>query len=663
MPALTDELSSSRDFVWDKDLENEFRHETDSRDALWIPIGLLTMVFLWSVLLAFSFPASITGVSWIGGFIHDASGVLLRLFIIGFLTSCAAAIYFKKIEWPQTTLLVSAAVLTNSAIFVYLVFREVLPSPGPNATVVVVSIGPATIIGIFWINAMLRLPAKLALILAFLFAAVVLSFSFATAPFPLVFRQALYYAVALGASHVMSRLAEKRERILFLQRGQLVKARQAAEDARQSADVQRLSAEAARQAADAARQSAESAKQSAEEALAKVEEARRDKERLIAAINHDLRQPMTAAVMHLDLLSRNLERNDLHGATDQTRKARTAIDLLGGSLDHVLNVAGDERDIDNFHPEYVDVVMLLRTLLNTYSPQAERLGLRCRIRLPLTPLTILSNRQSLFRVIGNLVDNAIKFTPAKPDWAGGVLIAASVRDGACRIEVIDTGIGISPEKIDEIWLPYRQLNSNQQDRMSGLGLGLFLVRRIVEKLPGHKISVSSRIGRGTRFTLTIPYEPAPYGSVKAIQPWTTEHRLDDAAFELLKGAYVLLLEDDREARVAISDLLEDWGVIVSSGPSMETLKASHDGSDRIVDAVVSDYALQSGLNGLDAFESIDAWLGYSPKRVLITGADLTGNPRILASPSITVLRKPFAPSALAVQLLAAVDANRRLEAG
>ena len=118
MPALTDELSSSRDFVWDKDLENEFRHETDSRDALWIPIGLLTMVFLWSVLLAFSFPASITGVSWIGGFIHDASGVLLRLFIIGFLTSCAAAIYFKKIEWPQTRLLVSAAVLTNSAIFV-----------------------------------------------------------------------------------------------------------------------------------------------------------------------------------------------------------------------------------------------------------------------------------------------------------------------------------------------------------------------------------------------------------------------------------------------------------------------------------------------------------------------------------------------------------------
>ena len=58
MPALTDELSPSQDFVWDKDLENEFRRETDSRDALWIPVGLLTMGFLWAVLLAFSFTAT-----------------------------------------------------------------------------------------------------------------------------------------------------------------------------------------------------------------------------------------------------------------------------------------------------------------------------------------------------------------------------------------------------------------------------------------------------------------------------------------------------------------------------------------------------------------------------------------------------------------------------
>ena len=263
-------------------------------------------------------------------------------------------------------------------------------------------------------------------------------------------------------------------------------------------------------------------------------------------------------------------------------------------------------------------------------------------------------------MLGNLVTNALKFTSASPEGTIGVLISASVRRGECRVEVVDTGIGISPEKVDEIWLPYHQLNSNQQDRMSGLGLGLFLVRGIVDKLPGHQIAIRSRLGRGTRFTVTMPCVEAKNDAQDAMTT-ALESRVDEAALEAISGAYVLLLEDDREARVAISELLEEWDVIVASGSNIEALKASHDDAERMVDAIVSDYSLQSGLNGLDAFDTIDAWLGYSPKRVLITGEDLTDTPRILEAPSVAILRKPFSPSALAGHLLAAVDASRRLE--
>jgi signal transduction histidine kinase/CheY-like chemotaxis protein len=574
------------------------------------------MVFLWVVLLGFS---------WIGGFTHDHFGLFLRGFTIVFLVACAAAIFLGFVQWPFTVVLVSCGVLVNSAVFIFLVFREVINSPGPNAMAAVVSIGPAAVFAIFWMNTLLRLPAKLAAIIALLFVVVVLSFSFYAAPFSVVFRQAMYYFVALVSGHVMSTLTEKRERMLFLQRRLLV-----------------------------------SAKKSAEEALEKVEEARREKERLIAAINHDLRQPMTAAVMHLDVLQRNVERRDFVGVADQSRKARAAIDLLGGSLDHVLNAADDERARGNFHLEHVDVALVLQTLCDTYSPQAERLGLKCRLRLPVEPLYVLSNRQSLFRVLGNLVTNALKFTVASPDGTNGVLIAASARRGECRIEVIDTGIGISPEKIEDIWLPFHQLNSNHHDRMSGLGLGLFLVRGIVEKLPDHTIRIRSRLGRGTRFTVAIPCAAVKHDAFDAINT-VLEPRIDEAALQSLSGAYVLLLEDDREARVAISELLEEWDVIVASGSNIEALKASHDDAERMVDAIVSDYSLQSSLNGLDAFDTIDAWLGYSPKRVLITGEDLTDNPRILQAPSVAVLRKPFSPSALAGHLLAAVDASRRLE--
>ena len=609
--------NKSNELVWTRDLEQEFRLESASRDRTWIPVGLLIMVFLWVVL---------TALGWVAGFRHDLIGLALRTACILASTLVALAIFRELILWPVSMAAVTGCVLFCNFIFVYLVFREIFGSHGPNAGAAIVSVAPAWVFAIFWMYTMLRLPTNLASVLAVSFTVVILILSFYSAPFPIVFRQAMYYFVALVSGHVMSTLTEKRERTLFLQRRLLI-----------------------------------SAKKSAEEALAKVEEARREKERLIAAINHDLRQPMTAAVMHLDVLQRNVERRDFVGVADQSRKARAAIDLLGGSLDHVLNAADDERAPENFHLEHVDVSLVLRTLLDTYSPQAERLGLRCRIRLPASPLFVLSNRQSLFRVLGNLVTNALKFTPASADGANGVLITASVRRGACRIEVIDTGIGISPEKTDEIWLPYHQLNSNQQDRLNGLGLGLFLVRRIVENLPGHQIAVRSRLGRGTRFTVTIPCVTVTNGSVEAMTT-AVDHRLDDAALEPLSGAYVLLLEDDREARVAISELLDEWGVIVASGSSMEMLKASHDDAERLVDAIVSDYSLQSGLNGLDAFDTIDTWLGYSPKRVLITGEDLTATPRILASPSVTVLRKPFSPSALASHLLAAVESSRKLEA-
>ena len=602
---------------WDNSLEQEFRSENEARDRVWIPVGLIIMTFLWAVLLL---------LSRVAGFSIEGLGLWLRLFIISLLFGSAGAIFFQGLSFSKIRSLVLLCVVFNCIVFSFLVSRDLLKEGHVDSVKAVVSVAPGAIFNVFWIYTMLRLPAKLAAIIALGFVVVVLSFSFYAAPFPVVFRQAMYYFVALVSGHVMSTLTEKRERTLFLQRRLLI-----------------------------------SAKKSAEEALVKVEEARREKERLIAAINHDLRQPMTAAVMHLDVLQRNVDRRDFVGVADQSRKARAAIDLLGGSLDHVLNAADDERAPENFHLEHVDVSLVLRTLLDTYSPQAERLGLRCRIRLPASPLFVLSNRQSLFRVLGNLVTNALKFTPASADGANGVLITASVRRGVCRIEVIDSGIGISPEKTDEIWLPYHQLNSNQQDRLNGLGLGLFLVRRIVENLPGHQIAVRSRLGRGTRFTVTIPCVTVTNGSVEAMTT-AVDHRLDDAALEPLSGAYVLLLEDDREARVAISELLDEWGVIVASGSNMEMLKASHDDAERLVDAIVSDYSLQSGLNGLDAFDTIDTWLGYSPKRVLITGEDLSATPRILASPSVTVLRKPFSPSALASHLLAAVESSRKLEA-
>ena len=160
--------------------------------------------------------------------------------LLAILTSFA--VFRAILTWPKTIVAVCFYVLFCNSVFIFLVFREILGVKGPNATAAIVSIAPASIFAIFWMYMMLRLPTSLAALCAISFVMVVLTFSFYSAPFSVVFRQAMYYFVALASGHVMSTLTEKRERMLFLQRRLLL-----------------------------------SAKKSAEEALAKVEEARREK--------------------------------------------------------------------------------------------------------------------------------------------------------------------------------------------------------------------------------------------------------------------------------------------------------------------------------------------------------------------------------------------------
>jgi CheY-like chemotaxis protein/anti-sigma regulatory factor (Ser/Thr protein kinase) len=262
-------------------------------------------------------------------------------------------------------------------------------------------------------------------------------------------------------------------------------------------------------------------------------------------------------------------------------------------------------------------------------------------------------------VLGNLISNAIKFTDRRDD-GGGVLVAARFRGDRCRIDVFDTGIGISPESAAEIWKPYVQLNNVERDRERGLGLGLFLVQRIVEQLPEHSIEMESRPGRGSRFTITVPatrLDPPSHRPPPEPPPSTV---LD---LSPLVGASVLVLEDDRDTRLSLVELLDEWRIDVTAAATITELVARHADSERLVDAIVCDYRLAAGTNGIDAIDGLRRRLGYAPHAVLITGEPDIAPLRARAGVDTTVLHKPFAPEALARPLLRAVRAARAREEG
>lgn len=542
----------------------------------------------------------------------------IRVMLVVCLTAIASALRLGRLITVENYVTVAACVVGC-----VLGLTTALPALSTHdGGPAVVQASPAIVIGLFILYAFLRLPLAIALTIGMASGAAAIAMAPVVSGGSETMRAVVYALSANALGAFISYLIESRERELFLRRSE-----------------------------------AERARQVANERQAIAEEADRQKTRLIAAVSHDLRQPMTAAFAYLDVLRSRLSRDDLAGARGPAEKVQSSLAMLGATLDHLLTVARYESGTEALDIKVIELRPLLADLYAAYVPEAEKRGVRLRVRLPPQMPLLTTDARSIHRVLSNLISNAIKFTDPRED-GGGVLVAARFRGDRCRIDVFDTGIGIAPESVADIWKPYVQLNNVERDRERGLGLGLFLVQRIIEQLPGHAIEMDSRPGRGSRFTITVPatrlYAPSPLRPPE-LPPSVT---LD---LEPLAGACVLVLEDDRDTRLSIVELLDEWRIDSTAAATMTELLARHGDSERMVDAIVCDYRLAGGTNGIDAIASLRGRLGYAPHAVLVTGEPDIAPLRARAGPETTVLHKPFAPEALARPLLKAVRAARELE--
>ncbi len=487
--------------------------------------------------------------------------------------------------------------------------------PGDPARNIAGQATPALMFALFLHYAFLRLPILVAAFIGWsLWLAAVVLFRSVLESSEVV-RLGVYLAFANLLGMALLHLIEARERSLFLQTREALAARE-------EAHFRQLAAE----------------------------EAGHQKTRLIAAVSHDLRQPMTAAYAYLDVTTSRLSRGDVAGAFDSAGSVRSALALLGSTLDHLLTSARYDSGTEGLDIKLIELRPLLQGLYETHIPDAEKRGVELRIRLPRQLPLLHTDARSIHRVLGNLISNAIKFN-AQRDGGGRVLVAARLRGDRCRIDVFDTGIGIAPESLPDIWKPYVQLNNAERDRERGLGLGLFLVQTIIEQLPGHTIEMASTPGRGSRFTVTLPavrLDPLPH------RPQVDAVPREEPALAPLAGTRAVVLEDDRDTRQSIVELVGEWGVSAVAAASMSELLGRHLGGEGKVDAIICDYRLAGGTNGIDAIAGLRHRLGYAPPAVLITGEPDIEPLRECAGPDTVVLHKPFAPEALARPLLEAV---------
>jgi signal transduction histidine kinase len=214
-------------------------------------------------------------------------------------------------------------------------------------------------------------------------------------------------------------------------------------------------------------------------------------------VAHDLRTPVTR------LRATAEEALGSAATLDEYRDALADCveesDRVTTTLDALMDLAEAEAGTMRLRIEPVDLTGVVGDAADLYSDVAEQKGVTLTANLS-EPVHVAGDRNRLAQAIANLLDNAVKYTPA----GGQVVIAADTTDGAARVTVNDTGIGISPDDLPHIWDRLYRGDRSRSER--GLGLGLSLVKAIA-LAHGGRVSVESTPGRGSAFTLRLPAQP------------------------------------------------------------------------------------------------------------------------------------------------------------
>ncbi len=235
------------------------------------------------------------------------------------------------------------------------------------------------------------------------------------------------------------------------------------------------------------------AKRELEGAVAAARRADAAKARFLAAASHDLRQPLQALRLFLDLMAQRF-------STGRDREimagAQTALSSAEELMRNYLDVSVLESGILRPSAVAFPVADVLREAVAHCAAQAAEKGIT--LRLAACSATVVSDPRLLANLMRNLVANAVRFTDR-----GGVLVGCRRAGDALRIEVWDSGIGIPEDQLAAVFEDFYQIGNRERDRTKGLGLGLSVVDRVA-RLLGHPVSATSHLGKGSRFAVTVP---------------------------------------------------------------------------------------------------------------------------------------------------------------
>jgi PAS domain S-box-containing protein len=374
----------------------------------------------------------------------------------------------------------------------------------------------------------------------------------------------------------------------------------------------------------------------AEGARATAEAASRVKDEFLATLSHEIRTPLNAVLGWTRILrSRDFDRATVERAVEVIdRNASAQLTLISDMLDMARIAAGKVR----LEVTDLDLTTLVLAAIDVVRPAADAKHVRLITDLAPRLPAIAGDRDRLLQVVWNLLSNAVKFT----DPGGRVTVSVSATRGGIRLTVADTGHGIDPAFLPQVFERFKQADASSARRHGGLGLGLALVRELVELHGGSALAESAGPGHGSTFTVLLPSRTA----VPATAPSPSD-TADTAG--ALGGVRVLVVEDDADARDIIVQTLSDAGAIITAVSAAADALAAVAQHPTGIDVVLTDIGMP-GADGYTLLRELRKLPPESGGRVpaIAVTAYATSEDRhhALKAGFVAHIGKPFAPLTL-----------------
>jgi signal transduction histidine kinase/CheY-like chemotaxis protein len=369
-----------------------------------------------------------------------------------------------------------------------------------------------------------------------------------------------------------------------------------------------------------------------------AERASAAKTTFLAAASHDLRQPVHALGLFIGALRRVVMPFEGQRLIEQIEESTIAMDGLFSAL---LDISQLDAGTVEVQRQSFSMGTLLERICRDHQAEAAAKGLS--LVLAGSSAAVDCDPVLLERILRNLVANAVRYTDN-----GRVLVGCRRRGTTISVQVLDTGPGIPPDQRDRVFQEYYQLGNPERDRTKGLGLGLAIVRRLVDLLEC-EMTLRSRVGHGSCFEVSVPMAT---GGIRA-----SKHGLEATSGALAHG-FIVVIDDELAIRNAMSALLTGWGhetVVVGSGE--EAIRQLSIGGRR-PDLIICDYRLRNGENGIGVIERLRSEYNEAIPAMLITGDTAPDRLAEAKASSLLLLHKPVSNGKLRPAIINLITKKR-----